>query len=140
MSGFIIIIIIILFKHRALKNRNVSQLHPLYKKRKGISRLTRTILRSTPTWDIDNVLSMIRISKDNVVIITIFVVIVVGIRALIVEAYFFIGFDILSGKYGEEGLLDITFIDVACIQTTVGVARMILPDESVVKGGRNLQL
>lgn len=75
---------------------------------------------------------MIRIKKSMVdTFVVIFVAIVV--YALVIKAYFFEGFDVPSGKYCEKRFLDIAFVDVACIQSTVWVTRMVLRD--CLKGG-----
>jgi len=96
--------------------------------RKGTSKLTCTIICSTPTRDIDNILPMIRISSNLiVVIVAVIVIIVIWIWPLVIKAYLFLWFNVPSGKYGKKRFLNIAFVDVTCIQPTIWVAGMILP-------------
>jgi len=86
----------------------------------------RTILRSTSTPAIDRVASMIRIKRlrvDTVVLLVVLIAIVV--YALIIKAYFFVRIDIPSSKYSKKRFLDIAFVDVACIQSTIWITGMI---------------
>ena len=57
---------------------------------------------------------------------------------MIIKAYFFIWLDIPASKYSEKRFLNIAFVDVACIQPTIGITRMVLPDASFIRVGRNI--
>jgi hypothetical protein len=70
---------------------------------------------------------MIRIKKNPIVVFVVFVVVVtIVVYALVIKAYLFERFDVPSGKYGEKRFLDVAFVDVACIQSTVWVTGMVL--------------
>ena len=62
------------------------------------------------------------------VVVFFLIVVLVVVFALVVEAYLFEWFDVPSTKYGEKGFLDIAFVNVACIQSTVWVTGMVLRD------------
>jgi hypothetical protein len=111
-----------LFEHRAFKK--VSHLRTYYQKNHQ-KKITCAILRSTLAPNIDHVLAMIRIKKLAVVVFVVFIVTIV-IYALVIKAYLFEWFDIPSGKYSKKGFLDIAFVDVACIQSTVWITGMVL--------------
>lgn len=97
--------------------------------KKNIKKFTRAILRSAPTRNIDHVLHMIRI-RILIVTVVVFLLVLLLVRiivfALVVEAYFFEWFNVPSTKYGEKRFLDIAFVNVACIQSTVWVTGMVL--------------
>ena len=114
-----------LFKHRAFKKGSAS----CNVKRKRISKkLTSAILRSTLTANIDHVVQIIMIRIPIVVVVFVIVIVIVAIIvfALVIEAYLFVWFDVPSGKYGEKRFLNIAFVNVAGIQSTVWVTGMIL--------------
>lgn len=111
-----------LFKHRAFK-----KVQPVaHITKRTTKKLTRTILCSTPALNIDHVRSMIRIKKLAVVVFVVFIIVTIVVYALVIKAYLFEWFDIPSTKYNKKGFLDIAFVDVACIQSTVWITGMVL--------------
>jgi hypothetical protein len=69
---------------------------------------------------------MVRIKNFIVVaVLLILILVAIVVYALVIKAYLFVWFDVPSGKYGEKRFLDIAFVNVACIQSTVWVTGMV---------------
>lgn len=84
--------------------------------RKEYQKLTRAILRSAPTRNIDHILHIIRIRILIIVVfLIVFLIVAIVVIALVIKAYLFVWFDVPSGKYGEKRFLDIPFVNVTCI-------------------------
>ena len=119
-----------LFKHCAFKKKD--QLVAMVTE-KEYQQLTRAILRSAPTTNIDHIFHMIRIKIPVVLVFVVFVVVVIitiVVFALIIKAYLFVWFNVPSSKYGEKRFLNVAFVNVACIQSAVWVTGMVLRDKS----------
>ena len=91
---------------------------------------TSAIRSSTFTFLVDLVFRYIYI---NLLFLGVFVIFVSRIFPLIIEANFFIRFNVPDRKYNKKRFLDVAFVDIAGIKPAIRIARMILKKRSFGK-------